>query len=228
MPDMHTIGLKLNRLILAAIAKGAQTQHDIPKEDRITDAELDAMKAEIMSLVSAPVRAEAAKTEAEPTSLLQKPLDAPVPNLALQLRQSLSATADSGLREAEPTPVGSLADLVKRIEDQDDTVLSDPHRPSPWGVAYSEGLRWVLREIEAMSAPVSAVEPLKALDLEHAARLLRYLGRTLRKKGTAVALLGKREGRNQPIDADYYATDCEALADRLLSAALEGANNGKA
>jgi hypothetical protein len=50
-----------------------------------------------------------------------------------------------------------IASLVAQIEAQDDVVLSDPTKQAPWHVAYSEGLRWVLRLLEKpVSAPVRA------------------------------------------------------------------------
>jgi hypothetical protein len=52
LPQLHTeIALLLNRLVLASLAKGAQEQLDIPKEDRITDADIDKIEWQILDLV---------------------------------------------------------------------------------------------------------------------------------------------------------------------------------
>jgi hypothetical protein len=47
----NLIATLLNRLVLASIAKGAQTQIDVPDEDRITDEDLDGYEGKILGLV---------------------------------------------------------------------------------------------------------------------------------------------------------------------------------
>jgi hypothetical protein len=69
-----------------------------------------------------------------------------------------------------------IASLVAQIEAQDDVVLSDPTKQAPWHVAYSEGLRWVLRLLEKpVSAPVRA-EAAKQFTVPTVLKMFQNLG----------------------------------------------------
>ena len=47
------LALLLNSLVLSAIVKGAQSQYDVPIEDRVTDADLERYESKIMALAAA-------------------------------------------------------------------------------------------------------------------------------------------------------------------------------
>jgi hypothetical protein len=61
----------LNRLVLAAIAKGEQRHLDMPSEDRITDDDLDGIEAKIMELVRGAASASAPAAQPEHVCGLQ-------------------------------------------------------------------------------------------------------------------------------------------------------------